>query len=251
VAGAPWTIFYNAGGVRRSGPNRLWTTAARELARLGRPSLRVDVRDVGDSDGTSEPFRDLEAMYSEASIGDALLAYDEVVARGAGEVDVVGLCSGAFMSVQVAARRSVRRATIFNALAFVWDDDARSNGVASQVGRSLLDTRRWGRLLSGRIGARGLAAALLTRARLRGEAFSARLRGQSGPDPVDAMLRLVAARGTMLHVTCSAGDPSLAYLERHVPAARRPRVDLLPGVDHTLRPAWAHDRVIRQIVAPP
>ncbi len=244
-----WTVLYNAGGVRRSGPNRLWTAAARVLAKQGIASLRVDVRDVGDADGAPETAGDLEAMYSEASVGDALRAYDHVD-RGL-PIDVVGLCSGAFMSVQVAARRPVRRATVFNCLAYVWDDDARSNGLSSQVSRSLLDGRRWKRLLTGRIDARALARALLVQARLRAEGLVARLRGTAGPDPVDTILRQVAARGTLLQVVISAGDPALDYLERHVPLARRPAVTLIPGVDHTLRPAWAHAAAIRLITAAP
>ncbi|HNH46768.1 MAG TPA: hypothetical protein PKY30_07010, partial [Myxococcota bacterium] len=107
--GTPWTIFYNAGGIRRCGPNRLWTGAARALAARGRPSLRIDVRDVGDSDGTSVPHGDLEAMYAESSIDDATAAYDWVEAQSAAAIDVIGLCSGAFLGVQVAARRRVRR----------------------------------------------------------------------------------------------------------------------------------------------
>ncbi len=246
---AAWTVFYNAGGVRRSGPNRLWTTAARALAAQGIASLRVDVRDVGDADGASEPASDLEAMYSEASVGDALRAYDHVD-RGL-PIDVVGLCSGAFMSVQVAARRPVRRATVFNCLAYVWDDDARSNGMSSQVSRSLFDARRWKRLLTGRIDALALARALVLQARLRAEGLVARLRGTAGPDPVDTILRQVAAGGTALQVVISAGDPALDYLERHVPLASRPAVTLVPGVDHTIRPAWAHALAIRLITVAP
>lgn len=249
--GAPWTVFYNAGGVRRSGPNRLWTTAARALAAAGRPSLRVDVRDVGDSDGASEPLGDLEAMYSEASVRDAVAAYDLVRDLGAETVDAVGLCSGAFMSVQVAARRPVRRATVFNCLAYVWDDDARSNGYTAQVTRSLFDGRRWKRLLTGRIDAAALAAALLTRARLRLLDARARLRGDPPSSAVAAMLRLVVARGTALSVVCSEGDPSLDYLHRHVLVHDRPPVTTIPGADHTIRPAWAHAEVIRLITTAP
>ncbi len=249
--GAPWTVFYNAGGVRRSGPNRLWTAAARELAAAGIPSLRVDVRDVGDSDGASLPFRDLEAMYSEGSVADAVAAYDAVRDLGAGPVDVVGLCSGAFMAVQVASRRPVRRATIFNCLAYVWNDDARSNGYTAQVARSLFDARRWQRLLTGRIDAVALAGAMFTRARLRLLSLGQRLRGAPVDDEVAALLRLVVARGTALSVVCSEGDPSVDYLNQHVLVHDRPPVTIIPGVDHTIRPAWAHAEVIRLITTPP
>ena len=49
---------------------------------------------------------------------------------------------------------------LFNGLAFVWDDDARASSMTSQIGRSLLDARRWRRLLTGRIDARALARSI-------------------------------------------------------------------------------------------
>ncbi len=242
--GEPWTLFFNAGGVRRSGPNRLWTTSARALARLGRPSLRFDVRDVGDSDGVDTPHADLEAMYAPSAIDDATAAWDAVKAMGAGSVEVVGLCSGAFLGAQVAARRPVARAVLFNGLAFVWNEEAKAAGYTAHIFRSLLDLRRWTRLLTGRIDARALARAVVTTTRLRGAAALARARGEPPPSPVDALLEEVRAAGTRLHLVSSAGDPSIEYLHRHVPPARRPRLTVLPGVDHTVRPVWAHAHVV-------
>jgi len=249
--GVPWTLFFNAGGIRRAGPNRLWTRAARALAAAGRPSIRFDVRDVGDSDGVHAPHPDLEAMYAEDSIEDALAAYDAVRALGAAAVDVVGLCSGAFLGVQVAARRPVRRAVLFNGLAFIWNDEARANGMTSQIGRSLFDGRRWRRLLAGRIDARALATAVWKKGRLRAAAGVARLRGEKPPDEVTDLLRQVLDRGTELHLVCSEGDPSIEYLRAHEDPRRRPNLAVLPGVDHTIRPLWAHASVIRWITGTP
>lgn len=243
AAGATWTLFLNAGGVRRSGPNRLWTRAARVLAAEGRPSLRLDVRDVGDSDGAAVPHHDLEEMYSESSIGDVVTAWEAVHGLGAGAVDVVGLCSGAFLGVQVAARRDVRRALLINCLAYVWDDDARSNGMTAQIGRSLLDGRRWKRLITGRIDARALARAIVTRGRLEAIELGQRLRGRPATSAVDRLLRDVGAV-TRIELVSSEGDPSIEYLARHVPPERRPPLTVLPGVDHTVRPVWAHPKMI-------
>ncbi len=246
--GAAWTIFYNAGGVRRSGPNRLWTEAARALAAEGVPSLRVDVRDVGDSDGVSAPRTDLEAMYSVDSVADAILAIDAVRQLGAGVVDVVGLCSGAYLAVQAANARPVRGALLINCLAFVWDEDARSNGLASQIGRSLFNARRWRRLLEGRIDARQLARAIVVQARLRGQDLLARAKGAPAASAVDQLLHSVLLRGTHFQLVSSEADPSVDYLERHVPVERRPPLLIVPGVDHTLRPAWSHRRVVQWVL---
>lgn len=239
--GMPWTVFFNAGGMRRSGPNRLWTRAARTLAGMGRPSLRFDVRDVGDSDGRSEPSVDLESMYAASSVEDALRAVDWVRDQGAGSIDVTGLCSGAFLGAHVSARRSIRRAVLFNCLAFVWDQEARAWSVTAQVRGSLFDTRRWGRLLTGKIDAIALARAIASEANLRVRAL---LSADPAPDPVAALLAEIQRRGTDLALVSSVGDPSIPYLERHVPSEHRPPVTLLNGADHTIRPVWLHPEVI-------
>jgi hypothetical protein len=245
---ARWTLFYNAGGVRRSGPNRLWTAAARALAEQGLPSLRLDVRDVGDSDGISVPHHDLEAMYAESSVADAVQAYDRVRAAGAGEIDVVGLCSGAFLGIQVASRRTVRRAVLFNGLTFVWNEEAATSGMTAHIRGSLLDRRRWKRLLTGKIDAVALASAVVAKVRIQGRERVSRLRGNPPTDDVALVIRAVLDRGTDLHLVSSEGDPSIAYLARHRPEGVGPRHTVLPGVDHTIRPAWAHARVVELIL---
>lgn len=245
--GAGWTLFLNAGGIRRSGPNRLWTRAARALAEEGKPSLRFDVRDVGDSDGATAAHPDLEEMYSESAIRDAVQAYDWARSQGAGSLDVVGLCSGAFLGIQLAARRQVRRALLFNGLAFVWNDDARVAGVTSHIGASLLDGRRWRRLLTGRINAFKVAGAIGAKAWMTAVKPFRRLGNPDGAGEVQALVRQVLARGTVLDLVSSEGDPSSAYLERHVAPAFRPPLAILPGVDHTIRPLWAHDQVVALI----
>lgn len=247
--GATWTVFFNAGGIRRSGPNRLWTRAARTLAARGHPSIRFDVHDVGDSDGATLPHHDLDEMYSQPTINDALVAVDHVQDRGAGAIDVVGLCSGAFFGMQVAAQRSVRRATLFNGPAYVWNEEARNAGTTTLVTRSLLDARRWRRLLAGRIDARALARSLAGEARQSAARRLARLRGEGPPDEVAELLARVVRRGTELHFVNSAGDPAIDYLEVHLPPEIPARRTVLPGVDHTIRPVWAHTEVVGLIVS--
>ena len=242
-----WTLFLNAGGVRRVGPNRLWSVAARLLAAEGRPSLRFDVRDVGDSDGSAGPHTDLEQMYAETSVLDVVSAYDALRALGARRIDVVGLCSGAFLGVQLASRRPVARALLFNGLAYVWDDEARAAGVTSQLGRSLFDARRWRRLLSGRIDWRGIPLALYRQSKVRIGELRGRLRGEPASSAVDRILQTVLAGGTRLELVSSEGDPSITYLAHHVPESRRPPLTVIPAVDHTLRPVWAHPIVLNLI----
>lgn len=249
-AGAAWTVFYNAGGIRRSGPNRLWTLAARRLAAQGTPSLRFDVHDVGDSDGATLPHHDLDEMYSPATMDDAVRAIDAVGLAGGSAVDVVGLCSGAFFAVHAADRRPVRRALLINGPAYVWNEEARTAGVTSQVTRSLLDGRRWKRLLTGRIDRRFLVEALTQESARTVTRAWGRLRGAAPPDEVTELIRRVEGRGTRLHFLCSEGDPCIAYLDAHLAPDAAARRTVIPGVDHTIRPLWAHARVLDLIVGP-
>jgi hypothetical protein len=246
IENAQWNVFFNAGGIRRCGPNGLWTRAARTLAASGRPSLRFDVRDVGDSDGTDQPHADLEAMYAHSSVEDALAAVDWVADQNARHIDVTGLCSGAFLGAQVSARRTIRRAVLFNGLAFVWNDDARASSMTSQVRGSLFNARRWRRLLTGKIDARALLRSFKDKARLRAHQFWS---PSSTPDPVATLLAEVQARGTDLCLVSSEGDPSIAYLESHVLPGHRPSIHIVPGADHTLRPVQLHEAVVNLIVA--
>ncbi len=76
----------------------------------------------------------------------------------------------------------------------------------------------------------------------------ARLVRRPPADEVEILFRTVAGRGTRVRLVSSAGDPSIPYLERHVEPEHRPPLTVLPGVDHTIRPVWAHDRVINLIM---
>ena len=180
---------------------------------------------------------------------DALRAVDYVQDRGAGTVDVVGLCSGAYFGMQVAAQRSVRHATLINGPAYVWNEDAKSAGVTNQISRSMVDGRRWKRLVTGRIDARVLAVSVATEARLSAGRLVSRLRGEVGPDEVTELIRRVERRGTRIHFISSAEDPSIAYLDRHLASESAARRTIIQGVDHTIRPIWAHSLVTRLIVA--
>ena len=182
-----------------------------------------------------------------ASVEDALLAYDRVRASGAGEIDVVGLCSGAFLGIQVAARRAVRRAVLFNGLAFVWNEEAATSGMTAHIRGSLLDARRWKRLLTGQIDALALARAVVAKGRIRGRERWSRLQGNPPADDVALLIQAVVDRGTDLHLVSSQGDPSIAYLAKHRGGVSGLRHTVLSGVDHTIRPAWAHAHVIELI----
>ena len=93
----PRFVFLNAGLLHRVGPNRLYTFLARELARAGFCSVRVDLSGKGDS-----PAR--EGLNRPQSVE---LDHEEIVGGlesrfGPVTVILAGLCSGADDAVRLA-----------------------------------------------------------------------------------------------------------------------------------------------------
>jgi hypothetical protein len=90
VKGAPVVVFLSAGLLHRVGPSRLHVTLARELAKRGVPSLRVDLAGKGDSPARPglDNQQSVGADYAE------IRAFLDARFGDAGRM-LVGLCSGA------------------------------------------------------------------------------------------------------------------------------------------------------------
>jgi pimeloyl-ACP methyl ester carboxylesterase len=117
VAGAqstPVFVFLNAGVLHRVGPLRMYVRLARELARQGFASLRVDLSGVGDSPprpGSS--YRD-QVAADFAAIEKALEAR-----MGCQEIIVIGLCSAADNAMRLAPRHArIRGMVLFDPMCF-------------------------------------------------------------------------------------------------------------------------------------
>ncbi len=91
AADAPIAIMFNAGVLHRVGPFRLWVDVARELARKKIPSLRFDIRGLGDS-LSAESGVDLDERGVECLL-ETLNYLEEKF--GKRQFIVLGLCSGA------------------------------------------------------------------------------------------------------------------------------------------------------------
>ncbi len=97
-------VFLNSGSDPHAGPGRAWVEYARDMAALGFAVLRVDLRGWGDSpDGEKAPGRpcDLQAFDDT----EELVAH--LRSEGWRKVVLAGLCSGAWVSLDVARRVSV------------------------------------------------------------------------------------------------------------------------------------------------
>jgi alpha-beta hydrolase superfamily lysophospholipase len=97
-------VLYNAGAIRRIGPNRMWAEAARRWAAAGVPVLRVDIEGIGDAGGDGSAYRESDdPFYTSSLVDQARAALD--LARQHGLPDrfaLGGLCSGGYWAFQAA-----------------------------------------------------------------------------------------------------------------------------------------------------
>lgn len=222
-------VFTNAGGIRRIGPNRMWVEAARRWAQRGIPSLRLDLRGLGDADGDEGVYVRERAFYDDELLEQTLLSLDRLQALGLPpRFLLTGLCSGAYLSFRAAvADERVVAALPINLWAFHMSDH-------------LVDERdiaRARRLIRRRESVEASAARIalgVLRTIPRGAGRRSRRR------EAITLLDGLAARGVELLLQFSSDEPLLADLERDGltgELGRWPnlRVERIPGEDHTFR----------------
>lgn len=241
VRGGPGVVIVVGGPQYRAGSHRHFVLLARRLAAAGHPTLRFDVRGMGDSEGEPPGFENLD--------DDIAAAIDELCASaGVSQVVLWGLCDGASAALMYTARRAdprVRGLCLLNPWVRSADTQAAvqvKHYYASRLG----DPAFWRKLLRG-----GVAwTAPLELARSAWVALRARLRRRSGADgraPADDFKACMAQAwqrfGGPVLLQLSENDlTALEFVEALDAGApwqqpwARPglqRVDLA-GADHTL-----------------
>ena len=221
----------------RVGSHRQFVQLARHMAAAGFPTLRFDVRGMGDSPGATPSF---EALHNdiEAAV-DALVAYEPSL-QG---VLLFGLCDGASAALMyIGSRRDPR--VVGLCLLNPWVRSVESQARA-QVRHYYLDRLRqpafWRKLLSGRL---ALRAGLELVATLRRAAKPGHLDAQSGADATfqDRMFEGLNRFDRPVLLGLSADDHTAREFEQYCkdrahwqtllarPAIRRV---LFAGADHT------------------
>lgn len=149
-------LIVNAGTVHRVGPSRLHVRLARRLARRGLPAVRFDLPGLGDSSL-------LPAEQGMSFIDRAVLAVQQVMndlerLENWSSFIVAGLCSGAVVAAETAlADTRVKGVVPVDLPLDVIEEDSRvvkqysARHFAGRIWKtSILDRRKWGRLLTGR-----------------------------------------------------------------------------------------------------
>jgi pimeloyl-ACP methyl ester carboxylesterase len=138
-------VFVGAGAISRSGPNRLWTEAARRWAQWGISSVRLDLHSIGEAAGPDAYPHGPEGFYDERYRPQLRAALDALPELGLPDrFLLVGLCSGGFWSAQLALDDSrVAGVVVLNPVSLVWPPPLLSSG-----SRQYLRSRAtWSRLL--------------------------------------------------------------------------------------------------------
>jgi len=149
-------VFINCGSEHNVGPQRLYTTIARQLAKSGFITFRFDLEGIGDSMPAGNNLENVP--YSPTALKDieqALAHLTETYACGS--FILTGVCAGAFHSFKAAISIetfAISEAILINPLVFEWRHDRTSDEVRYEMNhyRSSMKTpQKWLKLLSGNV----------------------------------------------------------------------------------------------------
>jgi len=210
----PAVILLNSGIIHRVGPNRLYVTLARRLARAGFVTLRFDLSGIGDS-----VIRRDNVPFERSSVQETQEAMEYLAAtRGVDRFLLAGICTGAVVAYHTArADARVLGAVLINGQGYIPEtEEAIHAYLASRqrrryyLGRALYNLGSWRKLATGRVGYGDILGALGFRRQGR---RSTKDLPNSKAGEVAAGLRNLADQGREMLLLYSAGDPGIEELD--------------------------------------
>lgn len=253
----PAVLFVNMGANVHSGYGRQTTALARTLARSGIPSLRMDLRGVGDSDGRPDgtlPFYRLDA------VADLRAAVDQLAGAEGRPVIAVGTCNGAYLAFHALCQdRRICSALLINLYCFDWGlTHGGTPYGASPVRHTatyaamLTDRATWRRILTGRTPVAAIAGTLVR----RGLSRLAKVAGRGPREraaPIAARIADLRRRHTRLVLLYSAGDLGLVDLRTQLGSLERAGdllgepVRIVAKADHSFSAEAAQTLLVSEI----
>ena len=210
-------LYLNAGGVRHTGPNRMWVESARRWAERGVVSLRIDLQGIGESEG--QRFPRSSGFISRLKSGGAGRDCDRFPAtarRSEAVWLVAGLCSGACWAFHAAVRYSdVQAAILVNPSLLYWDPGVDRRRILPRFGDGFSGWTDWARMVGSGIRRAGpgraahLIAERLYRAGLTGSAYV-----QMGTRTLEQTWAALERAQKKVTLVFRDGEPLLAELER-------------------------------------
>jgi alpha/beta superfamily hydrolase len=252
---APAVVFANTGRAHHIGEARFATVFARRLAENGVSSLRVDLHNIGDS-----PLDDGNSLYTKAAHRDLSGAVDWMGARGHRQVVVIGICSGAYLGLQVAQHHDTLAGLVaLNPPKLLFPDLADTTPHPTRSTRHYLSSfnrpDKWLKVLRGQSSLMPVIRAVTSLVMRKLKAAAPILpHAAKADDPharVVAMMERIEARGIATRLVYGALDPGLDDLEAHfgklgARLGRSPNVrcSTIEDLDHALFSAPARERAM-------
>ena len=246
-------VFLNTGANSHIGAGRAAVHHARDLARRGIASFRIDIKGLGDAAWSAEGA--VSAIHQADRKADVAAALDVLQMRGYRDITLVGICSGAFLAFHSAlADRRVSRIVLTNPRLWLEPTTEQrhqslhgthvTSPLTSYIGK-LLRKDTWRRLFKGDLQiARGrhILATVFLRALRRSTLGLSRISSVlfSQPRKPGALASLFAqlhARGCAVLLVLSEGDPAHAITTTLLPLSELKAVAGLrlieaEGADH-------------------
>lgn len=240
-------VLFNAGAIRRIGPSRMWTEAARRWAAAGVAVIRLDVEGIGDAGGKNADYiAGDESFYVPSLTAQARSALDLAVEQGLPDRFLLaGLCSGAFWAFETAvADPRVQSIVMLNPRLLAFDPNSEGSREVRKLGRLftrkglrnlLREKRKLRRLL--RFGAYLLNSPLRI----------LRSPKQDLSDSVSRAFRTMHARGQRIDIAFCGDEPLHDELRQQGKILELESIGVrfhsLPYTSHTLKPVKAQEAV--------
>jgi pimeloyl-ACP methyl ester carboxylesterase len=263
-ARSPALVLINSGAVHHIGPNRLYTRIARHFASKGYVVLRVDISGLGESEPhEGEPP---VAPYTRLALRDVegWLAFLKEQ-KNVGDCHLLGICSGAYHAFRATVTSlPIATALAVNPVTFVWKDGMSLDApfrepqvvmIAAAYRESLLDPKKWRKLVLGRVNLVVAANVIVRRLarwlQVRARAF-ARLLRIPLMDDLATDLKTACDHGTRLEFIFAEGDSGRTILQEQAgPAlnslvrAKKVGVTAVADADH----AFSSEAARRNLMA--
>jgi hypothetical protein len=236
-------ILFNAGAIRRIGPNRMWTDAARRWAAAGVAVIRLDIEGIGDAGGDNSGYiAGDESFYVPELTAQARAALDLAVEQGLPDRFLLaGLCSGAFWAFEIAASDPrVEAIVMLNPRLLAFDPAVEGNRELRKIGR-LLTRRGLSNLLREKRKVRRLGRFLAHV--LESPMRMLRKDKEDSSDRVRDAFRAMQASGQRVDIAFSGDEPLQDELRKQGKITELEAMGVafytLPHTSHTLKPLKA------------
>ncbi|MES2404427.1 MAG: alpha/beta hydrolase [Pseudomonadota bacterium] len=246
-------LILNAGAVHHIGVSRFDVGFSRRMAASGMQVLRVDLTGIGDSPARAGAIEN--ATYGPDGVKDIGVCVSWLRARGARELIIGGMCSGASHALRAAlAGLAIDAAYLINCGVFLarpgfdFGTDRRFNDIA-HYSKSVKSARSWRKLLSGHVDLRRIAVVAAWKIALEGQGAirnGARRIGMPLRGDLGRGFATLARRGVKIHFLYSDNDPGLIRLAveagplvpKYVRAGHF-SMRTFEGANHTFTQRWA------------